>query len=68
MVCIFVTLTPGYLLQGDSGGPLVCERNGTWYQVGIASFTARNTPEDFPGVFTRVSSYTDWVYNTIARN
>lgn len=54
--------------QGDSGGPLVCKRGDKWIQVGIASFTARNAPENYPGVFTRVSHYTDWIFDTVAKN
>ncbi|XP_074652418.1 serine protease 1-like [Tubulanus polymorphus] len=62
------------ICQGDSGGSLVCKnstQHGTvtdkWIQVGIASFTSK-TPGKHPGVFTRVSSYIEWIRQTIASN
>ena len=57
-----------YLLQGDSGGPLVCPYEDDWIQVGIASFTSANRPGQVPGAFTRVSSYIDWMSDTIKAN
>lgn len=49
--------------DGDGGGPLVCEKEGTWYQVGIVSFGIGCGRRSIPGVYTRVSSYTDWIYS-----
>ncbi|VDM29205.1 unnamed protein product [Toxocara canis] len=52
--------------EGDSGGPLQVLHNNVWYQVGITSF-GENTHEglidqaSYPGVFTRVSSYCDFI-------
>ncbi len=57
--------------QGDSGGPLVCEMDGDWVQAGIASFLPMGVPgvaASFPSVFTRVTSYVDWIYETIEYN
>ncbi|GFO48526.1 serine protease [Plakobranchus ocellatus] len=48
---------------GDSGGPLVCKKNGVWKLAGIVSgsvyFSCANPNK--PGIYTRVSSYLDWI-------
>ena len=51
----------------DSGGPLLVLENGlagggsNFVQVGITSFGIGCADPDFPGVFTRVSEYTEWI-------
>ena len=47
--------------QGDSGGPLVVNKNGEWYQVGVVSFGEACASADFPGVYSRVSQFIDWI-------
>ncbi|GIX78749.1 transmembrane protease serine 11D [Caerostris darwini] len=48
--------------QGDSGGPLVYEfSEKQWALVGIVSFGFRCGEPDFPGVYTRVSSFLPWI-------
>ncbi|XP_066579325.1 serine protease 33 [Amia ocellicauda] len=48
--------------HGDSGGPLVCRKTGqSWVLAGLTSFGAGCALKDYPGVFTRVSSYRDWI-------
>jgi secreted trypsin-like serine protease len=56
--------------EGDSGGPLMIA-NGDGpamdppLQVGIVSFRiGRCANPDYPEVFTRVSSYIDWIHST----
>jgi secreted trypsin-like serine protease len=45
---------------GDSGGPLMTVSNS--YQIGVVSFGAAVGCElGYPGVFTRVGSYLDWI-------
>ncbi|XP_024292799.2 tryptase-2 [Oncorhynchus tshawytscha] len=53
--------------QGDSGGPLVCGSSGEFVQVGIVSFGNTNgcAFKGFPGVYTRVKRYMDFINETI---
>ncbi|XP_037684868.1 serine protease 44-like [Choloepus didactylus] len=46
---------------GDSGGPMVCEFNKTWIQVGIVSWSIGCGYKRYPGVYTEVAEYRDWV-------
>jgi secreted trypsin-like serine protease len=59
--------------QGDSGGPLAISVNGTWHLAGITSWgvgcagefidpnTGQQSTGDWPGVYARVTTYTDWI-------
>ena len=47
--------------QGDSGGPLVVADGANWQQAGIVSFGIGCALPDYPGVYTRVSRYVDWI-------
>ncbi|EZA53249.1 trypsin-1 [Ooceraea biroi] len=49
--------------QGDSGGPLLHQlSNGRWVNIGIVSWGIRCGEPGYPGVYTRVSSYLDWIF------
>ncbi|CAG0919163.1 unnamed protein product [Notodromas monacha] len=47
--------------QGDSGGPLLLLKNAHWYQIGIVSFGNRCAEPGYPGVYTRITEFMDWI-------
>ncbi|XP_038178211.1 serine protease 44-like [Arvicola amphibius] len=57
----------GDTCQGDSGGPLVCELNETWVQVGIVSWGIGCGRKGYPGVYTEVSYYRNWIVKELSR-
>lgn len=50
--------------SGDSGGPLMTQRL-YWTAEGIVSFGYQCGLEGWPGVYTRVSSYVNWIKSVI---
>ena len=49
-------------LQGDSGGPLQLLFNNHWIQIGIVSFGNKCADPGYPGVYTRVTEFLEWIY------
>merc|ERR1711976_973318 len=50
---------------GDSGGPMFTVKNGKYYQHGIVSYGPEKCGVSFPGVYTQISNYIDWIEETI---
>lgn len=51
--------------SGDSGGPLVCGGNA----AGVVSFSGRRCGDPrTPDVYTRISSFRDWILNVVNNN
>jgi secreted trypsin-like serine protease len=51
--------------QGDSGGPLFALSPDGPVQVGVVSWGHSCADDIFPGIYTRVSFYEDWIANTM---
>jgi hypothetical protein len=52
--------------MGDSGAPAFTEVDGVAVVVGVVSWAVGCAKKDRPGVYTRVSSYRQWIEATIA--
>jgi secreted trypsin-like serine protease/subtilisin-like proprotein convertase family protein len=52
--------------QGDSGGPLmVLSPSGLWFQAGVVSWGTGCAFAGYYGVYTRISQFSDWIYEQI---
>jgi hypothetical protein len=53
---------------GDSGGPALLEAGGAWYVAGVSSASMDGKPGQYgvTDVYTRVSSYADWIDAVLA--
>ncbi|XP_013360895.1 PREDICTED: complement factor I isoform X2 [Chinchilla lanigera] len=54
--------------KGDSGGPLVCvNANNVTYVWGIVSWGENCGQPEFPGIYTKVANYFDWISYHVGR-
>lgn len=56
---------------GDSGGPLVCRTKGDFNQLRLAGVVSTGHgcgDSRYPGIYTRVSWYGDWIENVLSGN
>ena len=50
--------------QGDSGGPFVCKNQaGEWELSGVTSWGRGCSLDGYPGVYTNVAKYVEWIGN-----
>ncbi|XP_012814580.1 tissue-type plasminogen activator isoform X1 [Xenopus tropicalis] len=61
MLCAGDTRNLDDACKGDSGGPLVCPHEGRMHLMGIVSWGIGCGKKDTPGVYTRVTRYTNWI-------
>ncbi|XP_055302911.1 trypsin-4 [Sitodiplosis mosellana] len=52
--------------SGDSGGPLMVMDGHTWYQAGVVSWGIGCGSGRYPGVYTRVSSFLQWIEKNLS--
>lgn len=62
----FLTVFSKYF-QGDSGGPLLIYRHGKWVLLGIVSFGQKCAEPGYPGVYTRVPKFLEWLIRNAAK-
>ncbi|KAM7347486.1 trypsin eta-like [Cochliomyia hominivorax] len=62
MLCAGYMNGRGDACTGDSGGPLVCDNK----LVGIVSFGLGCAMKGYPGVYTNVAYYLDWIESHVA--
>lgn len=53
--------------QGDSGGPYVCKEQGKWALRGVVSWGDPVCNTEHFSVFTRVSSFRNWIDKKLSR-
>ncbi|KAL3283570.1 hypothetical protein HHI36_006709 [Cryptolaemus montrouzieri] len=51
--------------QGDSGGPLICQTGEKYVLCGIVSWGIGCGRQEFPGIYTKVSCFVEWIRKTV---
>jgi len=65
MICAGYRMGGKDTCNGDSGGPLVQKVNNKSILVGIVSWGYGCAKRKYPGVYTNVSYYIDWIHSTL---
>ncbi|XP_063911851.1 phenoloxidase-activating enzyme 1-like isoform X3 [Zophobas morio] len=53
---------------GDSGGPLMLVVNGThWFAAGVVSYGMGCGRQDWPAIYTNITSYSGWIKSTMLK-
>ncbi|XP_055050405.2 trypsin-3-like [Misgurnus anguillicaudatus] len=65
MICAGLSQGGKDSCQGDSGGPLVVKNGTQWIQCGIVSFGQGCAKPGFPGVYSKVANYQNWIISQI---
>jgi len=70
MVCAGYKVGGRDACQYDSGGPMVCydHSDEQWLLYGIVSTGYGCARRGFPGIYTRVSEYVNWIEEMVAKN
>lgn len=61
MLCAGISAGGVDTCQGDSGGPLAIQVDGRWTLGGITSWGNGCASAGYPGLYSRVTSYLDWI-------
>ncbi|KAK8766770.1 hypothetical protein V5799_006443 [Amblyomma americanum] len=68
-LCAGAKKREGDTCQGDSGGPLMVQtRPNQWTLIGVTSWGNGCGMRDFPGVYTRISHFLNYIENTPSVN
>lgn len=65
-ICTYDEYNKKDACQGDSGGPLILHDENYYYIIGVVSFGFKCGEPGYPGVYTRVTSYLNWISSVIS--
>lgn len=55
--------------QGDSGGPLILPKQSNtvnFFLIGVVSYGYKCAEPGYPGIYSKVSLYTDWIKRSMS--